>query len=189
MRLLTQQGRTTKCPALPERADGCGSQSLRRGCLPAGYRGSEGDVDYPTMRSAMMEETKRLFTPEFINRIDEIVVFRPLKKEHILEIINVALDELLEGVKERDIKITLTEKAKEFLADKGYEPVYGARQVKRTLRKYIEDPIAEELLKGTFTDGARIRVKKKGDGLAFDEVKSKEIDTSSTPHEEAIEEN
>ena len=77
------------------------------------------------------------------------------------------MDEMLDTAEERDIQMTLSSNAKEFLADKGFDPVYGARQVKRTLRKYIEDPIAESLLKNQFKDGSHILVKRKGENLEF----------------------
>ena len=80
------------------------------------------------------------------------------------------MNEILEVVKERDIHVVLSENAKEFLADKGYDPLYGARQVRRTIRKYIEDPIAEELLKGRFHDGSHILVKRNKEKLVFLEM-------------------
>ncbi len=163
-----------------------GTRSVRKGGF--GFGQSDSEVDYETMKGTMLEETKRLFTPEFINRIDEMVVFRPLNRQHILKIIDITMDELLEGMKEREIRVTLSDNAREFLADKGFDPVYGARQVKRTLRKHIEDPIAEEILKGRFTDGSHIQVRCKKDALEFAELdrvlpsnkkkvdKSKEVD-------------
>ena len=82
------------------------------------------------------------------------------------------MNEMLEVVQDREIHITLTDNAKEFLADQGFDPVYGARQVKRVLRKFIEDPLAEELLKNRFSDGSHIQVKQKGDNLSFVELKT-----------------
>ncbi|MFH1943977.1 MAG: ATP-dependent Clp protease ATP-binding subunit [bacterium] len=147
-----------------------GSRFVRKGGF--GFGQSEAEIDYEKMKSMMFEETKRLFTPEFLNRIDEMVVFRPLKREHIVQIVEISIAEMLEGMKERDIEIALSANAKEFLADKGYDPLFGARQVKRTIRKYIEDPIAEELLKGRFQDGSRVlaRTKAKTDELEFVET-------------------
>jgi len=136
-----------------------------------GFGQDENDIDYKVMKSAMLEETKKRFTPEFINRIDELVVFQNLSKVHMEDIIDIALDELMEGLSDRDIHITLTKKAKAYLADVGFDPLYGARQIKRTLRKYIEDPIAEEILRGKFKDGSRIQVKLKKDELEFIETR------------------
>ncbi len=145
-----------------------GTRSVQKGGF--GFSQKEDNMGYDTMKSFMLEETKRLFTPEFLNRIDEIVVFRSLTRKHILQIIDIAMEEMLTGMEERDIHVTLSAEAKEFIANKGYDPVYGARQVKRTLRKYIEDPIAEELLKERFHDGSHILVQYKEDSLEFVET-------------------
>jgi len=145
---------------------------------------------YDVMKDRIIEEVKRTFNPEFLNRVDEIVVFRRLSKEYMVKIIDIVLVDMLGKVANRNINIELTKGAKEFIANHGFDPVFGARPLKRTIQKYIENPIAEELLKGTFDDGSHIRVKKKGDGLAFDEVnkKVKEVDSDeSKPKEEKIE--
>ena len=152
-----------------------GTRSVTKGGF--GFGQSDTEIDYTKMKTMMMEETKRLFTPEFLNRLDEIVVFKPLLREHILKIIDIAMEEMQDGMKEREITIHLSAKAKSFLADKGFDPLYGARQVKRTLRKYIEDPIAEELLRGKFRDGSSIQVRIKKESLEFVEMK----ESKSTP--------
>jgi len=148
-----------------------GTRFVQKGGM--GFSQIEDSVDYKKMKSRMIDETKKIFTPEFLNRLDEIVVFRPLMKQHINQIIDITMNEMLEVVKDRKIKVTFSSKAKLFLTDKGFDPVYGARQVKRVLRKYIEDPIAEELLKGRFSDGSHIMVRFKQDGLEFVEMEKK----------------
>jgi len=148
-----------------------GNRSMQKGGL--GFGQLDKGVDYELMKSAMMEETKKLFAPEFINRIDEVAVFKSLERSHILKIIDIAMKEMMESVEDRKIMVTLSPNAKEFLADKGFDPIYGARQVKRVLRKYIEDPIAEEILKGRFNDGSHIQVRKRGDELEFAEMDPK----------------
>lgn len=142
-----------------------GTRAARQGGL--GFGQLDKKFDYEKMRSVMMEETKKLFNPEFMNRIDEAVVFRSLEREDIVKIFDVAMDEMLISLRDRDISITLSSKAKSYLADKGFDPAYGARQVRRTLRKYIEDPIAEELLRGKFNDGDHVTVRVKKDELTF----------------------
>ncbi len=127
---------------------------------------------YDKMRSQITEEFKNLFNPEFVNRVDDIVVFRKLDQQDMLKIVDIAMEEMLSKVSSRSIKIELTKTAKEFLAEKGFDPVYGARPLKRTIQKHIEDPLAEEILKKRFSDGCRIRVKKRGDRLEFSQVKS-----------------
>jgi ATP-dependent Clp protease ATP-binding subunit ClpC len=145
-----------------------GTRSIRKGGY--GFSSKEDEIDYDSMKSAILEETKRMFNPEFINRIDEAVVFRPLKREHIFGIVDLALDEMLSELHEKNIKILFSEKAKEFLVDRGFDPVYGARQVRRTLRKYVEDPIAEELLKKKISGNSQIFVRRKEDRLEFVEM-------------------
>ena len=151
-----------------------------------GFGKIEGQVDYKTMKSTMMEETKKLFTPEFLNRIDEIMVFRPLSKKDITEIIDIAMNELLKISEERNITIKLTENAKKYLIDKGFDPKYGARQIKRVLRRYVVDPIAEQLLKGKFSDGSKIQVTKKGKKLEFSQLEEKQKKKGSEIHPEEI---
>ncbi|MBN1543641.1 AAA family ATPase, partial [candidate division KSB1 bacterium] len=136
-------------------------------------------VDYETMRDRIIEEVKRVFNPEFLNRVDEIVVFNQLLREDMVKIIDIVLEETLSKLVDRNIGIELSKGAKEFVADKGFDPVFGARPLKRTIQRYIEDPIAEELLKGRFTDGSRIRVKRRGDKLEFVEGRNSSIDYNS----------
>ncbi len=152
-----------------------GTRSVHKGGF--GFGQKENGIDYNTMKSMMLEETKKIFTPEFLNRIDEIVVFRSLTRKHILKIIDITMEEMLMSMKERDIRITLSTGSKKFLANKGFDPLYGARQVKRTLRKYVEDPIAEELLKERFHDGSDILVQCKADQLEFVEPEAKKNQT------------
>ena len=148
-----------------------------------GFGQSTEDADYEEMRSRILEQVRRLFNPEFINRVDEIVVFRQLARNDMVKIIDIVIDEMLGKVADRNIKIELTRGAKEFLAEKGFDPVYGARPLKRTIQKYVEDPIAEEILKGHYPDGSKIRVRKKGSGLEF--VGEKSSSTSIKPDEPA----
>ncbi|MDZ7266029.1 MAG: ATP-dependent Clp protease ATP-binding subunit [candidate division KSB1 bacterium] len=141
-----------------------------------GFSTEESEIDYAKMQSKIMEEVKRLFNPEFINRVDEIVVFRSLTREHMNQIIDIVVGEMLKKVSDRQIVINLTESAKDFIAEKGFDPVYGARPLKRVIQKNIEDPIAEHILRGQFTDGSQIRVDKSGEGLEFVEVGRKIVE-------------
>ncbi len=112
---------------------------------------------------------KKTFNPEFINRIDDTVIFHALTRENITEIIDIVLDEFKKRLVDRDITLRITPGAKSMLAEKGFDQTYGARYLKRTVQKLLEDPLAEEILQGNFTEGSRIRVTKKGEALAFDE--------------------
>ncbi|RMD92780.1 MAG: ATP-dependent Clp protease ATP-binding subunit [Calditrichaeota bacterium] len=151
-----------------------GARDIRKGS-GFGFSADTDSIDYEKMRDKILDEVKRVFNPEFINRVDEIVVFRSLTKEHMLQIVDVVIEEMLSKVQDRQIEIELTKGAKEFVAEHGFDPVYGARPLKRTIQKFIEDPIAEEILKGTFVDGSKILVKKKGDRLEFVEVARKPV--------------
>ncbi len=115
------------------------------------------------------EAVKRVFNPEFLNRIDDTIVFHQLNKEDITKIIDIQVKELFKRMSSMNISIELSKQAKEFLAEKGYDQLYGARPLRRALQKYVEDPVAEEILKGTFSEGSFIKVKlnKKKDELLF----------------------
>jgi ATP-dependent Clp protease ATP-binding subunit ClpA len=108
------------------------------------------------------------------------------------EIVDIVIDEMLAKVSDREIEVRLTKGAKEYLANLGFDPVYGARPLRRTIQKHIEDPIAEEILRGKFADGSQIMVKKKGDSLEFSETSRKKPKNSSNnnkqkPKKEEIE--
>lgn len=124
---------------------------------------------YKHMKDTVDEAVKRVFNPEFLNRIDDTIVFHQLDKEAITKIIDIQVKELFKRMSTMNISIELTKQAKEFLAEKGYDQLYGARPLRRALQKYVEDPVAEEILKGTFSEGSFIKVKlnKKKDELLF----------------------
>jgi ATP-dependent Clp protease ATP-binding subunit ClpC len=119
------------------------------------------------MEERVNEELKKTFNPEFLNRLDETVIFNPLDRKEIMKIVDIELSSILARVDERGIKVSLTPGAKALIAERGYDPTYGARQLKRTLQKMIEDPLAEEILQGRFAAGSEVRVSKKGDNLNF----------------------
>lgn len=149
-----------------------GARDIKKGS-GIGFGFDSDTADYDGMSRRIMEEVKRLFNPEFLNRVDESVVFHPLHKEHMVQIIDIVIDEMLNKVQDREIDIRLSKGAKEYLAEQGFDPVYGARPLRRTIQKLIEDPIAEEILRGKFGDGSQISVKKKGDALEFVETSRK----------------
>lgn len=107
-----------------------------------------------------MNELKKSFRPEFLNRIDEIIVFHSLDEKHIAEIVSLMADELRKRLKEQEVDFILTDNAKNFLAKEGFDPSYGARPLRRAIQKHIEDRLSEELLKGSIS---------KGDSLTIDE--------------------
>lgn len=136
-----------------------------------------------SIKSTIEEALKRVFNPEFLNRLDDTIIFHSLEKEHIIEIVDIQMRDLMKRISSMGISVELTKGAKEFLADKGYDPQYGARPLRRALQKYLEDPIAEELLKGKYPEGTilRAKVNKKADELKFTAVTS---DQPEAPEEE-----
>ncbi|MEI8133919.1 MAG: ATP-dependent Clp protease ATP-binding subunit [bacterium] len=123
-----------------------------------GFGESAGGDEHDKMKGQIDESMKRLFNPEFLNRVDETIVFRSLTKEDIVHIIQISLKKLLSRVEAMGVKVELSPKALEFVADKGFDKQYGARPLRRAMQKYIEDPIAEEILKGTVKDGSIVKV-------------------------------
>jgi len=105
------------------------------------------------MKSTIQNALKKTFSPEFLNRLDDVIVFNSLSKEHIHEIIDITLSKLFKRIIDLGYDVQLTKKAKEYLSDKGYDPQYGARPLNRAIQKYLEDPIAEEILKGEIQEG------------------------------------
>jgi ATP-dependent Clp protease ATP-binding subunit ClpC len=128
--------------------------------------------DYKTMKSTIEDALKRVFNPEFLNRLDETLIFHQLEKKHIVDIIGIQMKELVKRIAGMGISISLTKQAREFLADRGYDPSFGARPLRRALQRYLEDPIAEELLKGKYPPGTtiKVRVNKKTEMLRFTPV-------------------
>ena len=120
------------------------------------------------MEERINEEVKKTFNPEFINRLDETVIFNALDKKEIIRIVDIELEKILARVAERDITVRLTPGAKSLIAEQGYDPTYGARHLRRTIQKLVEDPLAEEIILGNFTDGSKVRISKKGSELVFE---------------------
>ncbi|HHT68833.1 MAG TPA: ATP-dependent Clp protease ATP-binding subunit [Firmicutes bacterium] len=123
--------------------------------------------DYEAMKGKVTDELKRAFRPEFLNRVDEVVVFHALNKVHIGEIVEIMLKELRKQLQEMDIALTITDQAKELLTNKGFDPDFGARPLRRAIQRYIENPLAEEILKGTFGEGGTITVDSKEGEFVF----------------------
>src|SRR5216683_2910406 len=132
-----------------------------------GFGAAQNVHDYETMRDKIMEETKRVFKPEFLNRLDEIIVFRALEKPDLLRIVDLEVAKVKARLKMKEIEIVLDTPAHEFVIEKGYDPTYGARPMRRAVERYLEDPLAEELLKGTVKSGDLVQVSVSEGKLAF----------------------
>ena len=123
--------------------------------------------DYEAMKTAVMEVVGQHFRPEFINRVDETVVFHPLGKEQIRKITEIQVGYLRQRLEERDLELDITEEALDMLGEAGFDPVYGARPLKRAIQHELENPLAQKILAGEFGPGDTIRVERAGDGLTF----------------------
>src|SRR5438034_852231 len=128
--------------------------------------------DYDSMRDKILDETKRVFKPEFLNRLDEIIVFHSLGKPELLRIVDLEVDKVLTRIKAKEVHIELKESAKEFLIDKGYDPQYGARPMRRAVERFLEDPLAEELLRGNVKPGDHVEVIAADGKLSFQVLES-----------------
>jgi ATP-dependent Clp protease ATP-binding subunit ClpB len=122
------------------------------------------------METRVTEALRQSFKPEFLNRIDDVVIFNNLSREEIKQIVDIQLRRLAKILAERKIGLEVTERGKNFLADKGFDPVYGARPLKRTIQKFIQDPLAVKILQGEFKEGDRIKVDADGEELTFDSM-------------------
>ena len=135
--------------------------------LSPGFLAESSDDTYERMRERVLEELKRGFRPEFVNRIDEVIVFHSLSEAHIKGIVGLMIERVNKQLEERSLRIELTEEAEALLIRKGYDQIYGARQLRRTIQKHIEDPLAEAIVGGRIQDGVQIEVRVEGDGFTF----------------------
>ena len=130
-------------------------------------QGMVGEGGYDAMKAAVMEVVREHFRPEFINRVDDIVVFHPLDASQIRQIVQIQLGYLKARLADRDMTLTVTEAALDQLAEAGFDPVYGARPLKRAIQQQVENPLAQQILRGQFGPGAAIKVDAAGGELAF----------------------
>ena len=145
-----------------------GAQAIQSGA-GIGFRSGDSDeVDknYESMKNRIMDEMKRTFRPEFINRVDETIVFHQLTKEEILQIVELMLDRVRQQVNTQGMELEVTQAVKEQLASEGFDPQFGARPLRRAVQRLIEDPLSEEVLLGRFSVGDTIRVEIE-DGKVF----------------------
>jgi ATP-dependent Clp protease ATP-binding subunit ClpB len=127
-----------------------------------------GEGNYQRMKAAVMETVQQHFRPEFINRVDDIVVFHPLGSEQIRAIVEIQLNYLRRRLLERNMELELDDKARDLIGEAGYDPVYGARPLKRVIQQQIENPLAQRILRNEFAPGDRVRVSVRGSELVFD---------------------
>jgi ATP-dependent Clp protease ATP-binding subunit ClpC len=130
---------------------------------------AEEQADHEGMKEKILEESKRYFKPEFLNRLDDLVVFHMLEKVDLNRIVDLEVDKLVKRLKEKEITLTLSSEARDFLSEKGFDPSYGARPMRRAVERFLEDPLAESLLRGDVKPGDFVNVVRKteGEGLSF----------------------
>jgi ATP-dependent Clp protease ATP-binding subunit ClpC len=145
-----------------------GSETLRRQTT-MGFAKPTDAADYEVMRSKILDEAKKVFRPEFLNRLDDIIVFRTLGRPELMQILDIEVSKVVARVARRNVKVTLDDAAREFLIEKGYDPQYGARPMRRAVERYLEDPLAEEILRGGLSDGEPLTVSADKEKLIFNQ--------------------
>src|SRR6516165_1814051 len=139
-----------------------------------GFGAIAGHESYEAMRDKILEESKRVFKPEFLNRLDDMIVFHQLERNDLVQIVDLEVAKVVDRVRAKNIRIQLDPTAVEFLIDKGYDPTYGARPMRRAVERYLEDPLAEELLRTNIKQGDIVEVYAAGEQLAFRAVQPAE---------------
>ena len=143
-----------------------GAESAKRS-KSIGFNNSDEDVDYEKMKELIMDEAKKSFRPEFLNRLDDVIVFHALDKQALMKILDLEITKVVERLEKKDINLVLDEKARDFLVEKGHDPEYGARPMRRAVERFMEDPLAEEILRGKLVEGQPIQVSAADDKLTF----------------------
>ncbi|MBD3296404.1 MAG: AAA domain-containing protein, partial [Candidatus Omnitrophica bacterium] len=140
-----------------------------------GFKKQQEKDTYNDMKDRLLEQVKKTFKPEFLNRVDDVIVFRSLTREDLKHIVEIEVKEVVNRLQEKNIEIELDEKAKDFLIEKGFNKVFGARPLKRTIQKYLENSLAEEILSGSIDDGSNVKITHKGkkDELDFRKINEK----------------
>ena len=149
-----------------------GAERLKKGAT-RGFTAPDDEQDYERMKENLTEEAKKVFRPEFLNRFDDIVVFRSLGKEELTQILELELAKVEQRLAQRDLHFELDESARDLLRDKGYDPAYGARPMRRAVEKHLEDPMAEEIIRGNLREGETVAISAKDDKLVFIQKKAK----------------
>jgi ATP-dependent Clp protease ATP-binding subunit ClpC len=144
-----------------------GAELIKKSSVMGFGAARQDTTNYDVMKEKMLEEAKRVLKPEFINRLDDLIVFHSLGKPELLQIVDLEIEKVIERVRTKDIQLILDEKAKEFLIEKGYDPAYGARPMRRAVEHYLEDPLAEEILRAHLKAGDIAKVTSDGNALQF----------------------
>jgi ATP-dependent Clp protease ATP-binding subunit ClpC len=145
-----------------------GSDTIRKQST-LGFSPITDEASYEKARERVLEEAKKTFRPEFLNRLDDLIVFRSFTKPDLIQILNLEVEKVIERLRTKNLQLELDETAKDFLVEKGYDPQYGARPMRRAVEKFLEDSLAEELLRGTLQPGEPIKVTSNKEKLVFNQ--------------------
>jgi len=145
-----------------------------------GFKTAAEEASYAEMKKKLLDDMKRTFKPEFLNRVDDIVVFRRLTKSDLEKILDIETKDVEKRLADQDIKLELDKAARKFLIEKGFDSTFGARPLKRTIQRFLEDPLAEEIISGKFKGGAHCKVSAKVDHLTFKMTKNEEAKVTKT---------
>ena len=137
-----------------------------------GFTPPDDEEDYARMKENLTEEAKKVFRPEFLNRFDDILVFRSLGRDELTQILELELEKVRKRLAERDIHFELDASARDLLLEKGFDPTYGARPMRRAVERYLEDPMAEEIIRGDLREGETISISTKDEKLEFTQKES-----------------
>jgi ATP-dependent Clp protease ATP-binding subunit ClpC len=143
-----------------------GSDTIRKQST-LGFSPITDEASYEKARERVLEEAKKTFRPEFLNRLDDLIVFRSFTKPDLIQILNLEVEKVIERLRLKDIRLELDDTARDFLVEKGYDPQYGARPMRRAVERFLEDHLAEELLRGTLRTGEPIKVTGGTEKLVF----------------------
>jgi len=147
-----------------------GGRQIVTGARGLGFTKAEGGStqQFSAIKTTVQDELKRAFNPEFLNRIDDVIVFHALTREDMRAIVDILFGQLKERLRAQEVHLELSPEAIDLLIDRGFDPALGARPLKRAIQRLLEDPLAEFILRGQLPGGARFRVARKADVLAFE---------------------
>ena len=146
-----------------------GAETVRKAGSIGFNTKNQDEITYQDMKDKLLEQVKHTFKPEFLNRIDDIIVFRPLGREDLVKIVEIELSHVGDRLAEQKVKLEVSEEAKAFLIEKGFDPVFGARPLKRTIQRFLEDPLATEIITRKLAEGTTIKVTRHNEELIFEQ--------------------
>jgi ATP-dependent Clp protease ATP-binding subunit ClpC len=155
-----------------------GTETIRKQTT-IGFTAASEENSYEKMKEKILDDARKAFRPEFLNRLDDVIVFRALNKPDLIQILDLEVKKVTERLRGKNIQLQLDERAKDLLVEKGYDPIYGARPMRRAVERYLEDPLAEEILKGHLHGTDPIQVTVEGDKLVFTQIAAAEGALSS----------